>query len=293
MLADVSESMTLLTSLTVPVQRLMASARAAVLRGRVSQVFTPSTEKQLFRAGWGLVALAAGVALVSLIWTLLTPLGPLGASVERAQTALDPTQVRAVLTRTDPFSARSSATPGAAPDGFTLFGTRADLSGRGGSAIIGLPDGTQGAFSVGDEIQPGVTLAAVAPDHVILDQQGQRQTLSFTETLSVLIPSDPQAGPVSAGGSGTVAPTGSPASNGGLAALFESTTEQGQSALTLRADAPTSLLTPLGLEPGDTLVRLNGKAPDAAAVRLFQPGATVLVTVKRGDQTLDLTLRIP
>ncbi|MFN3229645.1 MAG: type II secretion system protein N [Asticcacaulis sp.] len=246
-----------------------------------------------YRTGWALIFLAAGLALVTLAWTNLTPLGPVGKTIGPSQANLDPVQVRSILTRTDPFVARGGENDAAAPEGFSLFGTRADLSGRGGSAIIGLPDGTQGAFSVGDEVQPGVTLAAVAPDHVILDQQGQRQTLTFTESLSVLTPSDPQPGPVSGGQPVAPAASASPVADDGLVHLLEATSDGNQSVLTIRTDAPSALLAPLGLKPGDKLLRLNGQAPDASAARLFRSGATVPVTIKRGEQTLDLTLRIP
>lgn len=47
------------------------------------------------------------------------------------------------------------------------------------SAIIRRPDGKQRRYAVGEEIVPGVRLVEVHPDHVVIDQDGVRESLRF------------------------------------------------------------------------------------------------------------------
>ena len=87
---------------------------------------------------------------------------------------------RALLSRFDPFfPARAGGGEGlpvtALP--FTLHGVRADSATGRGSAIIAAGDGTQNVYAVGDNITDGVTLAAIASDHVVLDRGGAREAL--------------------------------------------------------------------------------------------------------------------
>lgn len=61
-----------------------------------------------------------------------------------------------------------------------LYGVRAGGP-DGGSAIIGLPDGKQVSVAVGETVQPGLVLRAVAADHVVLARGGSLSRLIFTE----------------------------------------------------------------------------------------------------------------
>ena len=56
-----------------------------------------------------------------------------------------------------------------------LYGVREDRATGRGSAIIALPDGRQLSFAVGEEIMPGVALAAVGFDNVTIDRGGARR----------------------------------------------------------------------------------------------------------------------
>jgi general secretion pathway protein C len=60
---------------------------------------------------------------------------------------------------------------------FSLHGLRTDsVTGRGGAIIAG-PDGTQASYQVGEDLGDGVTLVAIAIDHVVLERDGQREAL--------------------------------------------------------------------------------------------------------------------
>lgn len=85
----------------------------------------------------------------------------------------------ALLARFDPFF-RTAASGGDLPVTalpFSLHGLRLDGATGRGSAIIALADGQQAVYSVGDTLADGVTLAAIALDHVELTRNGKREAL--------------------------------------------------------------------------------------------------------------------
>lgn len=87
---------------------------------------------------------------------------------------------RALLSRFDPFF---PAAPGSGTElpvtalPFSLHGVRADSATGRGSAIIATGDGSQMVYSVGDVLTDGVTLAAIAADHVVLARGAVREAL--------------------------------------------------------------------------------------------------------------------
>src|SRR5690606_18852058 len=91
-----------------------------------------------------------------------------------------------VLSRFDAFFRNGGGGAEAAPSdggGLTLFGVRADGAG-GGSAIIGLSDGRQVSAGAGEAVEPGLTLSAVAPDHVMLSRGVAPFRLDFPDMAS-------------------------------------------------------------------------------------------------------------
>lgn len=122
------------------------------------------------------IAMVLGLAVQSarLVWAVATPAGAIQA---RPVMSRPPTDL-SILASFDAFGAQSL--PGAAPAAanFRLFGVRAGGVG-GGSAIIAGPDGVQKSYVVGEPVADGLTLAAVAADHVELSRGGARITLSF------------------------------------------------------------------------------------------------------------------
>ena len=102
-----------------------------------------------------------------LVWALLTPVSPLGDWRRDAAIA---TPSPAVFATFDPFFRLGQAGGPVIVTGLNLklFGIREDRASGRGSAIIGLPDGRQASYAVGDEILPGVTLASVAFDNVTI-----------------------------------------------------------------------------------------------------------------------------
>lgn len=126
-----------------------------------------------------MLCLAAQAA--RLAWTFAAPASPAPAPAISARPPAD----TAVLASFDAFGASgagpSSAAAGAqGAEGLRLFGVRSGGA-DGGSAIIAGSDGVQKSYSVGETIVEGVTLAAVAADHVELSRGGARSTLSFPD----------------------------------------------------------------------------------------------------------------
>jgi general secretion pathway protein C len=122
----------------------------------------------------GALLLAAAV----LAWRAVTLVrAPLPALPPFAAPALAD---RALLARFDPFFPASAGTGTSLPVTalpFSLHGVRADSATGRGSAIIATGDGQQSVYAVGDAVADGVTLAAIAPDHVVLDRGGVREAL--------------------------------------------------------------------------------------------------------------------
>jgi general secretion pathway protein C len=65
-----------------------------------------------------------------------------------------------------------------------LLGTRVDAASGRGSAILATPDGQQKSVGVGEEIMPGVRLAAVEFESVTLDRGGALEQLYIDQSGS-------------------------------------------------------------------------------------------------------------
>jgi general secretion pathway protein C len=133
-----------------------------------------------------------------LVWTLVTPLGPIGEWKTAAALRPAPAANSTLLTDFDPFFRLNAA--GAAPAVVTslnlkLFGVREDRASGRGSAIVGLPDGTQRSFAVGEEIMPGVTLTAVGFDSVTVSRGGAPEQLFLDQSPPAAVVGPAALGP--------------------------------------------------------------------------------------------------
>ena len=121
-----------------------------------------------------------------LVWTLVTPLGPVGDwKTEAALRPAQPTST-ALLGNFDPFfraGPGAAATPAVVTSlNIKLFGVREDRASGRGSAIIGVGEGQQRSFLVGEEIMPGVTLTAVGFDSVTVSRGGAPEQLFLDQS---------------------------------------------------------------------------------------------------------------
>ena len=234
-----------------------------------------------------LILALVAVQLTRLLWAIVTPVGPFGDWRPAMPRQLSAEAQTALLSSIDPFyrAGAMQAAPASAalPAGLELFGTREGSGGLPGSAIIGTPE-EQKSYVVGEEVAPGVKLAAVAFDHVILDRGGVRQTVYM-----------PGADDGSATGA---APGGAPAA---LADAFEFRPRGEGSNVTGAIVAPgrnPAFYQSAGFRPGDVIVAVNGaRISSLIDVQQLQssiaPGARLMLSVERGGQTVPIALNLP
>jgi len=194
-------------------------------------------------------------------WTALSPIGPVGTPVASGPKGRESADF-ALLDKFDPFfrgSVAAAAAPAADSAAMKLFGVRV---GRTASAIIAGADGRQAAYRIGEEVSPGVVLQAVAPDHVVLSANGRRTNLFF---------------PVPNSASGTAPVTYTPPPP-------------------VPAAPSAAMLGQLGMQPGDILLSVNGKAVSNAEqaqvlARDLSGGADAVVQFERAGQVRTTTLK--
>ena len=233
---------------------------------------------------------------VRLLWTLLTPLSPLGAWQPQAAVIVSPAERRALFTSLDPFfrgNAQGQASATVTSAGLTLFGINLNEATGGGSAIIAGEDGIQTSYAVGDEIAPGLKLAGIAFDHVLLDRGGARESLFLDQSgeAPVANPATPLPAPTpeigstpgGASASGEMTPAAIKAGVG-----FAPRTEDGRvTGLVVQPQGDGAAFRAAGLRPGDVIRSVGGRpigsASDAAALaNQLTPGARIALEVERG-----------
>ena len=217
-------------------------------------------------AATALLLSVLAVQTARLGWTVFAPIGPVGKPGAAAQTSRESADF-ALLDKFDPFfrsGVGAVAAPAVDSGVLKLFGVRV---GRSASAIIAGPDGRQAAYRVGEEVAPGVILQAIAGDHVVLSANGRRTSLFF---------------PAANAGAPGVAPPPyvPPAAPGPSAARAPSAAMLGQ----------------FGMQPGDVLLSVNGKAVSTAeqAQALAQElagGGDAVVQFERAGQVRTTTLK--
>lgn len=247
-----------------------------------------------------LLALIA-MQLARLLWAMLTPLGPMGPWQPAQAQILSPQAQAAVLAAVDPFFRNG---PPAAAVGATstldlqLFGVRENRGSGGGAAIIGAPDGEQGSYAIGEEVAPGVRLAAVFFDYVVLDRGGRQEKLFLDQSKAPEVVTGggaPGASPAQAPSAGAQPLTAAVARQ---AFSFTLRQQSGRvTGVTVSTGANQGLYAAAGFQPGDVIVAVNG-ARIASQTDLIQlqssliPGARLSLTVERGAQTVPIALNL-
>lgn len=239
----------------------------------------------------GLVVVLA-VQAAQLAWTALSPLGPMGepalpsAAASRADLG--------VLARFDPFHrgvvAAASDAPVAETATLRLYGVRAGAG--GGSAIIAGPDGKQKPYRVGEPVAQGVTLQAVAADHVVLSVGGRLTNLAFLKP-ELGAPPPPGAPAVYTPPQAAAPPPGLAEIAGQVQPRLEDGRVTGLQVRASAGDAP--VLTGAGLQPGDVIVSVNGKPLSGAESMGAELAASnqAVVEYERGGERRTATLRMP
>lgn len=237
---------------------------------------------------------ALGVSLAALMWTVVTPRGAMAAPPGPATSVED--GLADVVTRLsrieDPFTRGGVMQTAAAGEasGFVLHAARAWDDGQG-TAILSTSGGQQGAYGIGEEITPGVTLALVANDHVEIDVGGRRMRVSFPNAaapamqMAQSLPADYSA---AAKASAVPSLTGlplQPVSRDGAQAGFE-----------VMASADSRMLAATGLKAGDILLSVNGVSAATANPESYRQqllsGQPVDIRFERGGHVQSIRLGI-
>ncbi|HYJ51560.1 MAG TPA: type II secretion system protein N [Allosphingosinicella sp.] len=268
----------------------------------------PRTGRLLARLPRPTVYTAAEIALILLVavqcarlaWTVLTPVGPVGDW--RASDPLVASAGASALGSFDPFF-RLSGAPGPAVVtalNLKLYGVREDRATGRGSAIIALPDGRQMSFAVGEEVMPGVTLAAVGFDNVTINRGGAAEQLFLDQTPAAAIVGAPAAATPVAGtapvaptpGAPPVVATPVPGAPFGLQPRMAGGRVTGL-ILSPGADGGQAFRA-AGFAPGDVIVAINGQRVTSLeqARAAMARGGTMMVMVDRGGMAVPISVRM-
>ncbi|MDM7956890.1 type II secretion system protein N [Blastomonas sp.] len=255
--------------------------------------------------GWlrALLVLALVIQLARLIWTIVTPISPLGDWQARTANVMSAPSRAALFASFDGFD-RAAATGDASAAvtslDLTLYGLRMNEASGGGSAIIAGSDGVQRSYSVGEEVASGVKLVEVLFDHVVLERGGSRESLFIDQSVPAETVGDTAAAPVSGAPQLPVAQAGPLTSDAITAGIgFAPRSENGRvSGFAVTPKADGAVFAQAGFKPGDIVVEINGRkvssAQDGAALAgQLRPGARISLLVERGTETLPIALIIP
>lgn len=237
-----------------------------------------------------LLALVA-IHAAKLFWVVVTPVGPFGEWRPTAPRLLSPEAQTAVIAAVNPFfraGAMQSQAQRPSLD-LQLFGTRASQGSLPGSAILGASDGEQNSYAVGEEVAPGLTLSAVAFDHVILSRGGSSQTIYIAGA-------DSGEGAAAAQGAGAAAAVSTAVGN----AFRLNPRRQGDrvSGVLVTPGSNPQIFAAAGFRDGDVIVAVNGaQITSMIDVQQLQssiaPGARLLLTVERGADKIPVALNLP
>ena len=248
------------------------------------------------------LVIALGWVLARWTWALLAPPSS-GISPPTPASGLD----RAALASLFGGTVVAGGSSGAEPSGgLRLKGVVAATKSDAGSAIFNA-GGKDFAVRAGEEIRPGVKLAGVLTDHVLVERAGApgRVDLEIWTT-----PGRGQAGAPRGGGFRlAVSKTGANAFAFSRKELDTALRDPGQlnflgqiglqpgGGVRLEGAPPNSLAARLGLQPGDVIRKVNGQSVTSAGdlARLHQQFATtslIQAEVQRGANTVQLAYTV-
>jgi general secretion pathway protein C len=206
------------------------------------------------------------------------------------------------------FGASAPASSGAAgASSVRLKGVVAPTPGVAASAIFATGAGRDLSVFIGSEVSPGVTLAEVHPDHVVLSRGGVKERVDLEARRTQAASASPTR---SAGFRVNVSRSGPNNFSLSRKELDDALRDPGQlnhlghigvppsgGGARLEAAPPGSLAQKLGLQPGDVIRKVNGQtvlSPGDLA-RLYQQFGTlslIQAEIQRGGSTVQLSYAI-
>ena len=246
-----------------------------------------------------------------LLLALITPVGPIG---DWRPDAPAPGAPATILGSFDPFFRLAAPGGAAVVTGLDikLFGIRADQASGRGSAILGLPNGVQSSVSVGEEVMPGVTLKAVAFDHVTILRGGVEEQVFLDQSQPATVISPPPASTMPVANAAAPPPAAIPAAGNPLlpqvpavmasalvgdVRLVPRLGPNGMNGLTVLANGTGDALRGAGMQPGDVVLAVNGaRVTGPEDVRRIQQqfsrSGEATVIVERNGAEVPLRMRV-
>ena len=248
-----------------------------------------------------IVALTLVLAFQLAHWTWVFVAPPEVATTPEADAGVDMAAIAKLFGAAAPSSATASST-----SGLRLKGVVAPDGGPIASAIFSTGSGKDIAIFVDRELSPGVKLAEVKPDHVIVSRAGVRERIDLETRRASASPSP--SGRV-VGFKLNVARTGNNNFTLSRRELDDALRDPNQLNYLGQIGVPPgggvrmenapagSLAQKLGLQPGDVIRKLNGQsvASPGDLARLYQQFATISLIqaeVQRGSATVNLSYAI-
>ena len=205
------------------------------------------------------------------------------------------------------FGGSAPSAGATAVDGLVLKGVVAPTPGVSASAIFASSAGKDISVFIGDEVRPGVKLAEVRPDHVIVARAGLRERIDLAEPHSAA--GGPRLAAQARGFRINVSRSGANRYSLSRKELDQALRDPSQleylgqigmppgGGVRLDAAPAGSLAAKLGLQPGDVIRKVNGQpvASPGDLARLYQQFATMSqidAELKRGNATVQLTYQI-
>jgi general secretion pathway protein C len=207
------------------------------------------------------------------------------------------------------FGAIAPGAEGRTASGLKLKGVIAPTPGTEASAIFSTGAGRDVAVYIGGEIEPGLKLAEVHPDHVVVARAGVNGRIDLEAPRGGAVTARGMAPGRPAGFKLNVARTGSNNYSLSRKELDDALRDPGQlnflgaigtpprGGVRMEQAPPGSLAQKLGLQPGDVIKSVNGQAVASAGdlARLytqFNTLSSIQAEIQRGQSTLQLSYAI-
>ncbi len=250
-----------------------------------------------------LVALVLVLAWQAAYWTWVFVAPPQLAAPAAAESAIDLAAIARLFGAAPPADAPRSASA------LKLKGVIAPTPGTEASAIFSTGTGRDIAVYIDGEVQPGMKLAEVHPDHAIVSSAGVKSRIDLEAARSTGVSNRGALPGKASGFKLNVARTGSNNYSISRKELDDALRDPGQlnflgrigvppkGGVRMEYAPPGSLAQKLGLQPGDVIKKVNGQTVASAGdlARLYTQFNTLSVIqaeIQRGQATLQLSYQI-
>jgi len=249
------------------------------------------------------LALVVLLAWQAAYWTWVFVAPPVVSAAAAPQPAIDLAAVARLFGASAPTDAPRSASA------LKLKGVIAPTPGTQASAIFSTGAGRDIAVYIEGEVQPGMKLAEVHPDHVIVSSAGVKSRIDLEAARSTGVATRGGVPGKATGFKLNVERTGSNNYSISRKELDEALRDPGQlnflgqlgvppkGGVRMEQAPPGSLAQKLGLQPGDVIKRVNGQKVASAGdlARLYTQFNTlslIQAEIQRGQATLQLSYQI-